>query len=178
MKFIEKNIQTITDSSLGYFMITTVSPNMKISIDSQENIIVEFLKTKYFIWNYTSEPNGQNVTLTTKDGKLKKFYNEKFFGFYDTNKLEYSDFKKIDFSSFIANLEQQITKETNSNFLNRCRILIASEINENSETFLLEPPENKIPKIVKEWPIFTFFHSYLNLDEKTNTINLIEFGLD
>ena len=37
---------------------------------------------------------------------------------------------------------------------------------------------SEIPQIVKEWPIYTFFYSYLSINKEHNEINLIEFGLD
>ena len=177
MEFKEKNIQTIRDLSLGYFMITTVSVNAKISKSDQSNIISEFLKTKYFVWNYENEPHGQNVILTDENGKISEYFNEKFFGFYETKKLEHSDFKEIAFESFESNIKNKVLEETNFDFLNNC-LKILKSINSKSDFYILNPPKNKIPQFVKDFPIYTFFYSYLNFDEENCEIKLIEFGLD
>ena len=177
MEFKEKNIQTVRSLSLGYFQITTVSPSSEISKLDFKNIISEFLKTKYFVWNYQNEPYGQNVILTDENGKNIEYFNEKFFGFYETEKLDYSDFSKIEFKTFQENIENNIIKETDSDFLKKCLKTI-QKINSQSDFYILNPPENKIPQIVKDWPIYTFFYSYLSFDKENNEINLIEFGLD
>lgn len=178
MEFKEKNILTIHNVSLGYFQITTVSPNSEISKSNFKNIISEFLKTKYFVWNYKNQPYGQNVILTDENGKLIEYFNEKFFGFYETEKLDYSDFLKIEFKTFKKNLENNILKETaDTDFLKKCLKTI-QKINPKSDFYIINPPENKISQIVKDWPIYTFFYSYLSINKEHNEINLIEFGLD
>ncbi len=177
MEFIEKNIQTIISLSLGHFKIITVSTNSELSKLDFKNIISEFLKTKYFVWNYQNEPFGQNVILTDENKKITEYFNEKFFGFYETEKLDYSDFSKIEFKTFQENIENNILKETDCDFLQKC-LKIMRKINSKSDFYILNPPESKIPLIVKDWPIYIFFYSYLSVDNENNEINLIEFGLD
>ena len=177
MEFKEKNIQIVLNDALGYFNVVTVESNPEISKFDNQNIISEFLKTKYFIWNYQNEPNGQNVILTDENGEKREYFNEKFYGFYDTKKLEYSDFENTDFKTFEKNIENKILKETDYAFLKRFSNVI-QKLYPKADFYLLNPPENKIPQIVKEWPIYTFFYSYLSINKEHNEINLIEFGLD
>ena len=176
MNFREKEIVNFRDN-WGYLRIVTVCPAFQISTLNLKSTISEFLKTKYFIWNYEGEPTGQNVIVTQENGEMTGYSNEKFYGFYETGKLEYFDFKSIDFKTFEKNIKQAILQETDAKFLKKCSRTL-QRFNPNSLFFYLNPPENKIPKIVKDWPIYTYFYAYLIIELENNEISLVEFGLD
>ena len=110
MKFIEQSISTIKEISLGYLSVATISPREKLNLVNIPDVLSIFIKTKYFVWNYKFEPNGVNVIVTDDSGTDKEFKNQKFFGFYDTEKLTFSDFTKIDFINFHKIFSEKIFK--------------------------------------------------------------------
>ena len=176
--FEELKIESYTQSSLGHLLLTRVLLSDKLAdLDSKE-VIEKFLKTKYFIWNYNNYPNGQNVIITNENGILKEFFGEKFFGFYETEKLDHTDFKNLNFIEFKKTISSQILNETTHDFLVECEKILFNNLNDQYEYYILEAPKEKIPEIVKEWPIYSFFHAYIAIHKKLKQITLIEFGFD
>ena len=178
MKFIEQSISTIKEISLGYLSVATISPREKLNLVNIPDVLSIFIKTKYFVWNYKFEPNGVNVIVTDDSGTDKEFKNQKFFGFYDTEKLTFSDFTKIDFINFHKIFSEQILKETDYSFLNQAEKLLKEKIDENSLIYFLNPSEDKKSELIKHWPIFNYFYCYLEINLHKNEIKLVEFGLD
>ena len=148
MECKEKDILSAIDMSLGHFIITQVSFEKLMDLDDSE-IISGLLKTKYFIWNYKLNPNGQTIELDDENGNNRHFQNEKFFGFYKTEELDFTDFREINVLTFKSSLEDQILNKTNSDFLNKCLKLISKLSIEDSTFYSIQPPESKIPEIVK-----------------------------
>lgn len=172
INFIKINKKIIHSKKSCYFSISEfLIIGGDKNINNEEEIITEFINSKFFLWK---EDFLDNVEVVINGQKT--FVDWNFHGLYDVKKIKYGDYQNVDFNLFRKTFIDFI--ELNVGVISEL-LDIDNEIKnmqkENSSFYVIKPlSEDKIHR----WTVYELFLSGIIIDLSKKNISLVEFGLD
>lgn len=144
------------------------------------SIISNVIKTKWFIWQGDEHPDGMLWHMQNDNGESEESKNIKTHGYYDVELMNVDDFQNItvaklllNFTSFVkSNLDDS---EKSKEYLVKVNRFILERTCLNVDCYQLKNIDISKKSI---FSVYSFFISFLIINQENNIITLIEFGQD
>jgi hypothetical protein len=183
IKFIKSFEKVLLFKSVGHFCLKELESDKSLS-DLSSEIIDAIIDTPYHFWNGEKDPSGQTFNVSTKhlDGTItdETIRNNKFYGFYDAEKITASDYKQIDKQRFLQILDNVINHFTNNDldYLEEVHQFLREYMKDNLSIFHLALDREINDDMLSEWSVYDSFEGFLFIDREANKVTLVEAGED
>lgn len=168
----------------GYLLVRELQPNDNLINYPDEKVIADIIASEFHHWQGEKEAGGIAVQLTSshknKNTKTWNISNNKFYGFFDNNKIKPEHYKLISVDTFSDKLFQAIIEHADYDklFIDKSIEIIKGRFSDVSEIYFLDLDKGENSDLVAEWQVYDFFYAFIVLDKQKNLVTLIEFGLD
>lgn len=168
----------------GYLLVRQLQPDDNLVNYLDDKVIADIIASKFHHWQGEKETGGITVQMSSSDKnkntKTWNISNNKFYGFFDNNKIKPRHYKFISLDTFNDKLFQAIYKHADYDklFIDKSNEIVKGRFSDVSKIYYLDLDKEENADLVAEWQVYDFFYAFIVLDKQKNLVTLIEFGLD
>jgi len=176
VKFLNTNVLRY-----GTWAYTKITALEYISELKEPSAIIEaIINSKWFIWQGEKYPEGITWNMDKKEGMTEETKKVKIHGYYDAKLLKENDFQSIKQEYLLSNLIEYVKQNLDESikgkeYLDRVNTSVLKKMKTGAHYYKLKDL-NKSKK--SDFSIYSFFISFLIINQEENLVTLIEFGQD
>lgn len=184
LKFTKSAEKVLLFKRIAYFKLTELESDIPLTDISTQEIINSVITTPYHFWGGEKNPLGQTFNVTTKHLNVaiteETVRNTKFYGFYDTARLQPSDYRQINYEKLFQLLDKEINyfSDCDLEYLLEVHEFICKYMKEDLLIFHLVLDREIDVEKVSKWSVYTSFEGFLFINRHENKVTIVEAGED